>query len=226
MTKAEFLDVLSTRLCSLPQSEVLKYTNYYSEQIEDRKDEGMTEAQAIDDLEDINVIIEQILEDYNQSYSAGNNNSFNANSQPQNNGAYSANSGNQTTQYSNNYWNRQRKENLAIKIILVVVTFPVWIAVLSAVFGVFVTVWSIVLSLFVVAFALGVAAIATLVAIFIAAGQGFAAVAILFGVTLLLTGLAVLLCIGAVYATIGLGKFTVFCCKGIASWVTGKKYSI
>ena len=47
MTKSEFLSALENRLSGLPKDDVQKSIDYYSEIIDDRMEEGLTEEEAV-----------------------------------------------------------------------------------------------------------------------------------------------------------------------------------
>lgn len=61
MNKAEFIAKLEDKLRGLPQSDINKSLDYYSEMIDERIDEGMDENEAVAQLGDINDIATQIL---------------------------------------------------------------------------------------------------------------------------------------------------------------------
>lgn len=61
MTKNEFISALSEKLSSLPQAEIEKSISYYSEIIDDRIEDGMSEHEAVFTLEDASVIAEKIM---------------------------------------------------------------------------------------------------------------------------------------------------------------------
>lgn len=63
MNKQEFLAELKGRLHALGEVEIKKTLAYYSEIIDDRIEEGMTEEQAIESMESIGAIAEQALQD-------------------------------------------------------------------------------------------------------------------------------------------------------------------
>ncbi len=63
MTKKEFLDALSLRLSSLPKQEVDERINFYSEMIDDRIEEGLSEEEAVLDIGSIDEISSQIAMD-------------------------------------------------------------------------------------------------------------------------------------------------------------------
>ena len=63
MTKAEFLAAVEGCLRGLSQSDIQKSLEYYSEMIDDRMEEGMSEADAVAAMGPIPEIVNQILMD-------------------------------------------------------------------------------------------------------------------------------------------------------------------
>lgn len=63
MTKDIFLTKLHDSLSQLPETEIQKHIQYYEEMISDRIEDGMTEAEAVNTLEDVSVIAQRILQD-------------------------------------------------------------------------------------------------------------------------------------------------------------------
>lgn len=61
MTKAEFLSALRDRLAGLPAADVEKSVEYYSEIIDDRMEDGLTEEEAVQAVGSIDEIVSQIL---------------------------------------------------------------------------------------------------------------------------------------------------------------------
>ena len=61
MTKEEFLSQLRTRLSSLPQGDLDRSLEFYSEMIDDRMEDGMSEREAVANMGDLSKITEQIL---------------------------------------------------------------------------------------------------------------------------------------------------------------------
>jgi len=64
MNKVQFLRSLRELLAQLPEAEINKHTQYYSEIIEDMMEDGLTEQDAIASIGDINEIAASILMDY------------------------------------------------------------------------------------------------------------------------------------------------------------------
>ena len=63
MTKYEFLEKLQTKLRNLPENEVGERINFYSEMIDDRMEEGLSEQEAIVAVGTIEEIAYQISEE-------------------------------------------------------------------------------------------------------------------------------------------------------------------
>jgi len=61
MNKAQFLKRLSSALARAPRGEVAKSVQYYSEILDDRIEEGLSEDEAVQSLGEIGAIAEQIL---------------------------------------------------------------------------------------------------------------------------------------------------------------------
>jgi uncharacterized membrane protein len=61
MKKPEFISMLSDKLAVLPKAEIDKSVDYFSEIIDDRVEDGMSEDEAVGSLESIDVIIEKIM---------------------------------------------------------------------------------------------------------------------------------------------------------------------
>ena len=61
MNKKEFLAALRAGLAGLPEADVQHWLDFYSEIIDDRMEEGMTEAEAVADVGCVHDIVTQIL---------------------------------------------------------------------------------------------------------------------------------------------------------------------
>ena len=63
MNKQEFLEKLKNGLCGLPSQDIDERLSFYSEMIDDRVEEGLTEEDAVAELGNIEEITSQILND-------------------------------------------------------------------------------------------------------------------------------------------------------------------
>ena len=60
MTKKEFLAALRRKLRAVPQAELRERLGFYSEIIDDKMEEGLTEGEAVADVGNVDEIAEQI----------------------------------------------------------------------------------------------------------------------------------------------------------------------
>ena len=63
MTKQEFISQLREKLSGLPQSDIEESITFYSEMIDDKIEDGMTEENAVSELGGIDDIVKQIIAD-------------------------------------------------------------------------------------------------------------------------------------------------------------------
>ena len=63
MDKQEFLSSLQTGLAGLPQEDIEERLTFYGEMIDDRMEEGLTEAEAVAELGTVEQVVSQILEE-------------------------------------------------------------------------------------------------------------------------------------------------------------------
>ena len=61
MTKKEFLAALKIKLRGLPYADIKERLSFYSEIIDDKMEEGLSEGEAVAEIGDINEIAKQIL---------------------------------------------------------------------------------------------------------------------------------------------------------------------
>lgn len=64
MSKQEFLTELREALAGLPQSDIEERMAFYSEMIDDRMEEGLTEAEAVAAVGTVSDIVLQVVDDY------------------------------------------------------------------------------------------------------------------------------------------------------------------
>ena len=63
MSKQEFLAQLRKGLSGLPQDDIEERLTFYSEMIDDRMEEGLTEEEAVSEIGTVDTIISQIVTD-------------------------------------------------------------------------------------------------------------------------------------------------------------------
>ena len=165
MKKQEFLEKLKGSLWAMPEADIRNSLEYYSEMIDDRMEDGLSEEEAVAAIGDLDEIVSQILGETPRPPQVVQNETPKKNRTP--------------------IW----------LIVLLVLGFPVWgsllIAAAAVVFSVWVSLWSVVISLYATAFALGVSALGCILGSFFMVG-GFAEVIVAWGAALVCAGLAIL----------------------------------
>lgn len=63
MTKQEFLSELRRGISGLPQNDIEERVNFYSEMIDDRMEEGLSEEEAVEGIGSVDSVVSQILSD-------------------------------------------------------------------------------------------------------------------------------------------------------------------
>ena len=200
MTKFDFLMELNEKLSGLPEEDVEKSLQYYSEMISDRMEDGLGEAEAVaavgEPAEIAAQIEAQILSEMPLGQLV------------------------RTKLKPTRTWR-------AWEIVLLVLGAPGWVpllvSVLSVVFSVYVSIWSAVVSLYAANLALAVSAVACVIAaVPYVAGGSIAASAFMFGCGLIVAGLAIFMFFGCgriAGAVLRLGKLIL---RGIRACFIGK----
>ncbi len=139
MNKKKFINELESRLTHLDKNELDTVINYYSELIDDKLEDNITEVKAVKSLGNIDDIIneinaERIIEEKPSV-------SFEV--------------------------SKEKKDKNLFLILLVICTFPIWITILSLLFGLFITIITVVGSLYLVVFSLLFSAIIIFVSSFV-----------------------------------------------------------
>lgn len=200
MTKIDFLLKLNEKLSGLPEEDVKKSLEYYSEMIDDRMEDGLSEAEAVAAVGDPAEIAAQIEAQILSEMPLG--------------------------QLVKTKLKPQRSLR-AWEIVLLVLGSPVWIPLLAAalivVVSVYASIWSVVVSIYAADLALAISALACVVAaVPAAAGGSLAAGAFMFGGGLIIAGLAIFMFFGCGWlakAVLRLGKLIL---RGIRACFIGK----
>ena len=169
MTKIDFLLKLNEKLSGLPEEDVKKSLEYYSEMIDDRMEDGLSEAEAVAAVGEPAEIAAQIEAQILSEMPLG--------------------------QLVRTKLKPQRSLRVW-EIVLLVLGSPVWIPLIASavatVFSVYVSLWSVVIALYAAAFALCVSAIGCIIGSFFMIGS-MPKVIVTWGAALLCAGLAILI---------------------------------
>ena len=134
MNKAEFLSALRTKLAGLPEVDIKKSLAYYSEMIDDRIEDGMTEEVAVNDMGTVDEIATQIFMEM------------------------------PLPKVVKARAKKEKSRGISVwELILLILGFPVWgpliIAAVAVIIAAYIVIWSIVISLYAVDFAIAVSGI-------------------------------------------------------------------
>ena len=207
MKKQEFLDKLRASLWALSEEEKKSSLEYYTEMIDDRMEDGLSEEEAVAAVGDLDEIVEQITAESPRTPAA-------VKAEPEE---------------KNPKQVKQRRMEPWM-IVLLVLGSPVWvsllIAVASVVFAVFVSLWAVVISLYAATFALAVSAVGLLVGAFSQLWiRRYAECAVTVGGALVCAGAAILLFLLSNLAAKGLAALTRLIWKGATGIFTRKERS-
>lgn len=189
MSKQEFLNELQNALCGLPQEDIQKSVDFYSEIIDDRIEEGILEEEAVAQLGCVKEIAEQILIDT------------------------------PITKLVKQKINKKRRMGAGEIVLLVLgspIWLSIIIALIAVMISIYVSLWSVVISLWACETAFigcvlgGIASTGVLLVM----GHNIFAASVMVATTLILVGLSILFFFVCKYATKGMiwlsKKFTIF----------------
>lgn len=189
MNKFEFLTQLRAKLWSIPEEDAERSVDYYSEMIDDRMEEGLSEEEAVAAIGDLDEIVKNILADA------------------------------PVIQTEVKTVKPQRKQAWWEILLLVLgspVWMALLIAATAVIFAVFVSLWAVVISLYATAFALAVSALGLLVGAFSLLWiRRFAECTVTVGSALVCAGLAILFFLLSNLAVKGLVALTKLIWNGI-----------
>ena len=197
MNKAEFLNELRTKLNGLPQNDIEERVSFYTEMIDDRVEDGMSEEEAIEQIGPVDKVVETIVSEIPLSKIVK------AKVKP------------------------QKKMPVWAIVLLVLgfpVWFPILISLVSVIFSVYLTLWIIVITLYAVDLSLAVASIASIASAFVAfiGGEPLVGLASI-GSFMVCGALSVLMFFGCGYVVKGVVFVTRKMRLGIKSWFIGKE---
>ncbi|MBQ1871402.1 MAG: DUF1700 domain-containing protein [Lachnospiraceae bacterium] len=198
MNKEEFLNELKKGLSGIPENDRNERVTFYSEMIDDRIEEGMSEEEAVSAIGDVNKIISQIMAETPM------------------------------TTIVKERVNKKKGGISPSTLILIVILFPLWLPILAVVFGLtialFATLWSLVVAFYAVTVALVVGGAGSIVWVLGMLFTGHLTGAALgLGAGLFCIGLGILMVFGCIAFTKGAIKLTVDVLVSIKKKLVGKE---
>lgn len=144
MNKEKYLACLRAQLNGLPQADIEKFVDYYSEMIDDKMEEGLSEYEAVSSLESAQEAAARIMADE-------------ALQKPQAVNAASAG----------------KRRMRAWEIVLIILGSPIWVSLLAAALSVYAALWIVIAALYISDFAVLAAGVYLSVFSFFKIGGGF-----------------------------------------------------
>lgn len=197
MNKEEFLAALRSGLRGLPQEDIDERLAFYEEMINDRIEDGVSEEEAVAGIGSVDDVISQILADVPVGVLV----------------------------------KEKMKNKRRIKgweIVLLVLGFPLWFPLVisgaAVALALYIVVWALVIALWAIelAFAVSVTAGIIMAVVYFAEGYVISGVAMV-GATICCAGFAILMFLGALYASKGVVKLTGKAMMGLKRKLVGKE---
>ena len=189
MDKQEFLTRLGQALSGLPQADIDERLDFYSEMIDDRVEDGLTEAEAVAELGSVDEVVSQILAET------------------------------PLTKLVRERVKPTRRMQVWEIVLLVLgfpLWFPLLIAVFAVVFSIYIVIWAVIVSLWAVELSLAAACLAVLgVGVVLLFRSGVLTGLVLIGAAAVLAGLTVFF----FFACRGVTKGALWLTKKIALWI-------
>ena len=197
MNKEEFLNELRRKLSGLPQEDIEERIAFYSEMIDDRMEDGLTEEEAVAGVGTVDSIVEQIMSEIPLS------------------------------KLVREKVRSKRSLRVWEIILLVLgspVWLPILVSVLAIVLSVYVIIWAVAVCIYAACFSMAAGAVGAIAGLFISLFKGAPAVALFsLGVAAVCAGLAILLLYVSVWVTKLILKMTKRIILGIKTSFVGKE---
>ena len=189
MDKQEFITRLQNGLSGLPKDDIEERLNFYSEMIEDRMEDGLTEEEAIKEVGSVDEIVAQVISEVPLSKIA-----------------------------KERVKPKRKLETWEIILIIIssLIWFPLLVSVIAVIFSIYVTVWSVAITLWAVFVSLAGSSLGSMVAgiVFVCKGSTLSGIAMLAG-GIICAGLSIFMFFGCKAATKGVFILT----KKILVWI-------
>lgn len=197
MNKQEFLNALSDRLQGIPKEDREKSLEYYSEMIDDRTEDGLTEEQAVKAMGSVRDIADKIINDM------------------------------PIEKLIKTKVTPERKLSAFEIVLLTIsfpIWFPIIISLIAVAFTLYVVLWILILCIYVIALSFAVSGIAAVIALVMSLWSSQILWGMfMFGCGMVLLGLAIPIFIEALRVTFGCISLTGKCFKKIKSSLARRK---
>ncbi|MBQ9321119.1 MAG: DUF1700 domain-containing protein [Eubacterium sp.] len=199
MDKAQFLDELKRRLSGLPKSDLDERLLFYSEMIEDRMEDGLTEEEAVAGIGSVDEIIEQLMAEIPLS---------------------------RLVKEKVKQRRSLKAWEILLLVLGSPVWLPLLIAAFAVCLSLYIVLWAVLISVWAVDLSLAVSAVGGLfMAAFDLVKSNPAGAAFMLGAAIVCAGLTILLFFGCLELTRGLLRLTKKMLLGVKAMFIGKEKS-
>ncbi len=197
MNKAQFMTELSDRLTGLPESDLNERLLFYSEMIDDRMEDGISEEEAVAGVGSVDEIVEQIMAEIPLS---------------------------KLLKEKVRKRNGMKAWEIILLVLGFPLWFPLLAAAFAICLSLYIVLWAVLISLWAVDLSVAVCAPAALImAIYFLVKGNTEGALLMLGAAILCAGLAVLLFVACKAMTVGLIKLTKKMFVGIKRMFVGKE---
>ena len=197
MLKTEFLTELQNGLSGLPQADIDERLSFYSEMIDDRMEEGLSEEEAVAAIGTVDSVVNEILAETPLS---------------------------KIVKEKIKPKRRMKAWEIVLLVLGFPLWFPLSIVALVLVFVFYIVLWVLVICLWAIEIAIWACALCGVVVGVVYMARGFAGTGImLFGAGLFLAGLSIFLFFGCKAATVGTAKLAKKIVHGMKRLFVGKE---
>ena len=197
MNKTQFLDELKRRLTGLPQSDLDERLEFYSEMIDDRMEDGLSEEEAVAEIGSVDEIVAQIMADIPLS---------------------------KLVKEKVKQRRGLKAWEIVLLVLGSPVWLPLGIAAFAVCLSLYVVLWAVLVCFWAVDLALAVSALGGIAAaVFFAIKGNLAGAGVMLGAAILCAGLAILVFFGCRALTKGLLWLTKKMLLGLKSLFIGKE---
>lgn len=197
MTKQEFLEALRNGLSGLPQDDIEERLTFYSEMIDDRMEEGLTESDAVSAIGSVDEITAQIISETPFT---------------------------KLVKEKVKPSRALRAWEIVLLILGAPLWIPLLIAVTAVIFSCYAVIWSAIISLWAAEVSIGATSIGALIIAVVAIVQGNVLPGIaMFGIALICAGLTIFFFFGCKEVTKGILILTKKAALGVKSMIVKKE---
>lgn len=197
MNKQQFLEQLRDCLSGLPRKELEERLTFYSEMIDDRMEEGLSEEEAVKEIGSVDKVFSNIIDEIPLT---------------------------ELVKEKIKPKRTVRAWEIVLLVLGAPLWIPLLIAAAAIFFSVYIVIWAVVVSLWAVEVSIGATSLGAVIigVVILIQGEMLPGIA-MFGIALFCAGLTIFFCFGCIAATKGIAILTKKIALGIKSMIVKKE---